>query len=85
MERSDGTRPREIAASGESLAILAAAIACLPEIQRSVVIHRELQELSYEEAAATLKVPLHQMKVYLHRARMRLREILRERMNHGEI
>lgn len=77
--------PRDAAASGDSMDVLTAAIACLPEIQRSVVILRELQELSYEEIATTLEVPLHQVKVYLHRARRRLRENLRERMNRGEI
>ncbi len=77
--------PRTVAASGDSMSVMGTAIAELPEIQRSIVILREVQGLSYEEVAGTLQVPLHQVKTYLHRARRRLREILRERVSRGEL
>ena len=50
----------------------------LEETQRSLVVLRDIQGLSYDEIAQALDMPLNRVKVYLHRARQKLRRILRE-------
>lgn len=59
---------------------LEAALAELDEPYRSIVVMREIQGLPYEEIAQALNLPLGTMKVYLHRARRRLREAMRTEM-----
>ncbi len=54
------------------------AIATLPENYREVVVLCELEEMSYEEAAAALDCPLGTVRSRLHRARALLVEKLRE-------
>jgi RNA polymerase sigma-70 factor (ECF subfamily) len=54
------------------------AIATLPENYREVVVLCELEEMSYEEAAAALECPLGTVRSRLHRARALLLEKLRE-------
>ena len=53
------------------------AIAALDEPYRSIVVLREIEGLSYAEVSDALDLPLNTMKVYLHRARRRLRLGLR--------
>ncbi len=48
----------------------------LPELQRAIIHLREVDELSYEEIASTLNIPESQVKVYLHRARKRVRTMI---------
>ncbi len=52
---------------------LVQAIYELPEPHRSIMILREIQNLAYEEIAETLEISLSAVKVYLHRARKKLR------------
>jgi RNA polymerase sigma-70 factor (ECF subfamily) len=59
------------------------ALSQLTEQQRSVVILREIQGLSYQEIAEVLSVPLSRVKVTLHRGRQQLREHLREVYDHA--
>ena len=54
------------------------ALRALDEPYRSLVILRETQGLSYDELADVLGLPMTQVKVYLHRARRRLRKQLSE-------
>lgn len=49
----------------------------LPEAYRAVILMRHIEELSYEEMAQALDVPLGTVKVRLHRARLLLMEKLR--------
>jgi RNA polymerase sigma-70 factor (ECF subfamily) len=53
---------------------LEAALNELNEPYRSIVVMREIQGLAYEEIATAMNMPLGTIKVYLHRARRRLRE-----------
>jgi RNA polymerase sigma-70 factor (ECF subfamily) len=53
------------------------AIAALPEAYRSVVVLRYLENLSYEETAQVLQLPLGTVKVRLFRARALLARLLR--------
>ena len=56
---------------------LDAAVARLDEPYRSIVVLREVEGLPYAEIADALGLPLNTLKVYLHRARKRLRTSLR--------
>lgn len=53
-----------------------AALEQLPAQQRAVVIICDLQEFSYEEAAAALETNVGTVKSRLHRARQKLKELL---------
>jgi RNA polymerase sigma-70 factor (ECF subfamily) len=55
---------------------LEAALGELNEPYRSIVVMREIQGLAYEEIATAMNMPLGTIKVYLHRARRRLRELV---------
>jgi RNA polymerase sigma-70 factor (ECF subfamily) len=54
----------------------------LSEPHRSVVILREIQGLSYQEISDVLEMPLHNVRVNLHRGRRKLREELGEVREH---
>jgi len=59
---------------GETRAVLSRAIDQLPEAYRVVLILRDVEELSNEEAARILDESVSSIKSRLHRARMALRE-----------
>ncbi len=63
---------------GELRAQLDAAIGALPEIYRSVLLLRDVEELSTEEAAEVLGVTQDVIKTRLHRARLAVRKSLDE-------
>ena len=69
--------PDRAAINGELRTALEAAIARLEEPYRSILVMREIQDCPYQEIATVLGMPLGTVKVYLHRARRRLREALR--------
>lgn len=77
--------PDETLESQEFLSQLERAVAELDEPYRSIVMLREMQELSYAEICEALDMPMSRVKVYLHRGRRRLREVIRERMAHGDV
>lgn len=56
---------------------LQAAIGQLPPMYRAVLTLRYTEELSYEEIAQTLDLPLNTVRTYLRRGKARLREILK--------
>lgn len=62
--------------SGETHALVRRAIDLLPPHYRAVVVLRDIEELSNEEAAQILNEPVSSVKSRLHRARMALREQL---------
>ncbi|MGH2522002.1 MAG: sigma-70 family RNA polymerase sigma factor, partial [Anaerolineales bacterium] len=64
--------------AGERRAFLHQQIEALPESYRLLVLLRFQQELSYEEIASVVSLPLGTVKTGLFRARARLREALRE-------
>jgi RNA polymerase sigma-70 factor (ECF subfamily) len=69
---------RDDFASLENVQRVRQAIATLPENYREVVVLCELDELSYEDAAAALDCPLGTVRSRLHRARAMLVEKLRD-------
>lgn len=72
-----GPRPDEQAETSELRRRLDAAVGALDEPYRSIVVLREIEGLAYAEIADALDLPLNTLKVYLHRARKRLRTALR--------
>jgi RNA polymerase sigma-70 factor (ECF subfamily) len=65
----------------EAREAIEAALANLPDPYRSIVVMREIQEMTYAEIAESMEMPLNTVKVYLHRARAMLRGALRERFH----
>jgi RNA polymerase sigma-70 factor, ECF subfamily len=72
-----GRAPDAEAGRAEWREQIEAAVARLEEPYRSIVVMREIQGLAYEEIAEAMNMPLGTIKVYLHRARRRLRDSLR--------
>jgi RNA polymerase sigma-70 factor, ECF subfamily len=64
----------------ERRVLLQQAMASLPEAARSVLVLREYGELSYQEIAAVLDVPVGTVMSRLNYARNRLREVLKAQL-----
>ena len=60
----------------EAVSAVFATMAHLPEVQRAILHLREVEQQSYDEIAATLEISAAKVKVYLHRARKRVRELI---------
>jgi RNA polymerase sigma-70 factor (ECF subfamily) len=56
--------------------VLDAGLATLPEVQRSVVLLRDLEGYSYEEIAELTGLNLTQVKVYIYRGRTALKDYI---------
>jgi RNA polymerase sigma-70 factor (ECF subfamily) len=61
----------------ERIALLQRAVQSLPEAARSVLVLKEYGELSYQEIAGVLDIPIGTVMSRLNYARNRLRELLR--------
>lgn len=68
-----GLKPDELAAHAEESERTSALIESLPPHYRIVVLLRHVQDLSYEEIAAALHLPLGTVKARIHRARALLK------------
>jgi len=68
--------PERLTASGQLGEMIERALGELSPHDRSVVILREVQGLTYDEIAEILDLPLGTLKARLHRARERLRKQL---------
>ena len=77
---ADGHAPDTLAESADWRRHLHEALDALDEPYRSIVLLREVEDLPYQAIADALDLPLNTLKVYLHRARRRLRDALRERL-----
>jgi RNA polymerase sigma-70 factor (ECF subfamily) len=80
--------PEERAQQAEMRKMLESAIRQLPEMYRSVILLRDMEELSTQEAARILDVGEDVVKTRLHRARLAVRKVLDEylrgmEVNHG--
>ena len=71
-----GQRPDEASERAEIGTRIRAAIEKLPEHYRIILIMRHQEQLSYDEIAQKLAIPLGTVKARIHRAREGLREIL---------
>ncbi len=63
---------------GEVQAVVRGAIEGLPEIYRAVILLRDIEELTTEEAAQVLDVSQEVIKTRLHRARLAIRQKLND-------
>lgn len=70
---ADPTTPLELLDRKQRIEHLHRLIDGLPELQRSIIHLRDIEGRPYEEIATLLSISLSQVKVYLHRARQRLR------------
>jgi len=68
--------PVEASERGEREEILQRGIEKLPEYQRAMIVMFHIENLSYEDIAAALDLPIGTVKSRLNRARLALREIL---------
>lgn len=68
--------PDDLVLRAELKKVLEEAIADLPELYRSVILLRDVEELSTEEAAQVLGVGADAVKTRLHRARLAVRQKL---------
>ncbi len=75
---SDSLPPDAVLEAAEFESRLQKAVEGLAEPYRSIVVLREVQDQTYETISEVLGLPLNTVKVYLHRARRRLREKLTE-------
>ncbi|MEW6092816.1 MAG: sigma-70 family RNA polymerase sigma factor [Chloroflexota bacterium] len=69
--------PEAAVIAKEQAAFLQQAMKSLPEAARSVLVLREYGELSYQEIAAVLDIPIGTVMSRLNYARSRLRELLK--------
>ena len=75
---ADGPTPEQQHAENELVARVRRAVAMLPLGQRQVVTLVDLEELSYNETAQALNVPIGTVMSRLSRARATLRDLLHE-------
>jgi RNA polymerase sigma-W factor len=88
IEGSDGEMQRQLPANivkpdremetREMMATLEDAIATLPEHYRIIVILRHQEQMSYEEIADDLGIPLGTVKARIHRARNMIKEFFKK-------
>lgn len=76
---SGAAGPDREAESKEMMAILEEALQLLPEHYRIIVVLRHQEQLSYEEIADTLGIPLGTVKARIHRARNMIVEHFRKK------
>ena len=72
--------PDDQALRAELKEVVHTAIGQLPEIYRSVILLRDIEELTTEEAAEVLDISREAVKTRLHRARLAVRQMLDEYM-----
>ena len=76
---SPNESPEDIASQKQTFAILEESISELPENMREILVLVGFDEISYEEAATLLTVPVGTIRSRLSRARSALREKLRQK------
>ena len=58
----------------EQLSLVRRLMDSLPELQRTIMLLRDIEGKTYQEIAQTLDISETQVKVYLHRARTKIKE-----------
>jgi len=74
-----GPEPDVVLERRQALEKLEEVIAALPPHYRVITLLRHDQQLSYEEIAETLQLPLGTVKARIHRARNMIQQLLREK------
>ena len=73
---SDQTPHGQLEAS-EQISLVRKLMDDLPEVQRTIMLLRDIEGKTYQEIAETLEISETQVKVYLHRARTKIKEKLK--------
>lgn len=81
--RPDSSTPHDNLAAREGLALLRKLLKELPQTQQDIVQLREIEGKSYKEIAAILNLSEEQVKVYLFRARQRIKKKYTEIQEYG--
>ncbi|MCP4679819.1 MAG: RNA polymerase sigma factor [Deltaproteobacteria bacterium] len=81
ISRDPGSSAEEHVACRQEIALLAEGLEELPEGQREAIALFHLDELSYQETAETLDVPVGTIMTWLYRGRAKLREYLQRAQN----
>lgn len=77
--------PEAVLEQADDRDVVAAALDRLSEPYRSIVVLRELQGMKYEEISGAMDMPLNTVKVYLHRGRKQLRDVLEEAIDRERV
>jgi RNA polymerase sigma-70 factor, ECF subfamily len=75
--------PEEGLLAGETRAVIAAAIAALPQAQRTVIALRDVEGWSSEEVCEALEISAGNQRILLHRARARVRRAIEDHLAAG--
>ncbi len=75
---TDTLSPHSVLVGNETAALVRQAMDGLPEVQRTIMLLRDMEGKSYDEIAAMTRLNVSQVKVYLHRARMKIKALLEE-------
>lgn len=81
LAAEENNDPLERLEENEALRLLAEGVAKLPAHYRMVIALRYDAELSYEEVAAAMNIPVNTVRTYLHRAKAVLRQMLLEALD----
>ncbi len=81
---SEDYAPSKVLEGTQTEKYIRMALARLPLHFRTVIILRDVQELSYEEISKIMKIPLGTVKSRVNRARLRLQEMLSDLRIKGE-
>ena len=81
--RPDASTPYDRLAARQGLGLLRDLLEELPQVQQDIVQLREIEGKSYKEIAAILNLSEEQVKVYLFRARQRIKRKYTEIQEYG--
>ena len=81
--RPDVSTPYDKMAASDSIRILGELLKGLPQTQQDIVQLREIEGKSYKDIATVLNLSEEQVKVYLFRARQRIKQRYKEIQGYG--
>lgn len=82
-DTAHGSTPYEELSSSERITIVRNLIEGLPEVQRSIIQLRDIEGHSYAEIADIMKLSEEQVKVYLFRARQKIKKLFTKIEGYG--
>jgi RNA polymerase sigma factor (sigma-70 family) len=73
---TDHVTPHKLAEQNDTFMHIRKLMQRLPEKQQIILQLRDIEGCTYQEITDTLDIPISQVKVYLHRARNKMRELI---------
>lgn len=80
MAHFSSQTPQEQLETREEISLVRQLMDNLPEVQRTIILLRDIEGKTYQEIAQTLDISETQVKVYLHRARTKIKEGVKLKM-----